>query len=195
METRALACCMEQQTIPAQKHSETKITSFRPQCATKVPFEKCRNWCPNVSHKNLSSSKSEHRSIYSSSFQTDLTMKNLNYCRFFFFPAWYIKVLLSILSTPPPHFHTPQNKRLPWCSATLVSAAQMATEKMEQNSLYSILMTKDLWDYNSSLGHLFILLPFVQLLCLFRMQKQKDRTVHHPAQKEFKFCLESCTTL
>lgn len=70
METRALACCMEQQTIPAQKHSETKITSFRPQCATKVLFEKCRNWCPNVSHKNLSSSKSEHRSIYSSSFQT-----------------------------------------------------------------------------------------------------------------------------
>lgn len=192
METCALVCYTKQQTILAQKHSGTKITLFRPQYAIKVPFEKCRNWCPNVSHKNLSSSKSVHRSIYSCSFQ------NLQWGIWitagFFFPGWYIKVCLVFYLHPliTSTLHKIRGCCDAHCYVCFCSSNGYTEDG--QNSQYSILMTKDLWDYNSNLGHLLIL-PFVQLLCLFRMQKQKDRIVTHPAQKEFKFCLTPCTTL
>lgn len=114
METCALACYTKQQTILAQKHSGTKITLFRPQYAIKVPFEKCRNWCPNVSHKNLSSSKSVHRCIYSCSFQ--ILQWGIWITAGFFFFRLIHQSMLSILFTTPHHFYTPQNKRLLWCS-------------------------------------------------------------------------------
>lgn len=112
----------------------------------------------------------------------------------FFFPGWYIKVCLVFYLHPliTSTLHKIRGCCDAHCYVCFCSSNGYTEDG--QNSQYSILMTKDLWDYNSNLGHLLIL-PFVQLLCLFRMQKQKDRTATHPAQKEFKFCLTPCTTL